>query len=167
MSDDSVVGPGPGSGHQQGRAETPEERSDRNWNELLQELRVMQTGVQILTGFLLTLPFQPRFAELTAYQRGVYLVLVLLSAATTGLAIAPVAMHRHLFRRHMKPRLVTSADRMTRAALVLLTLVVAGVVSLVFDVVVGHGAGLVVGGVALVALLALWTVLPALVRRRR
>src|SRR5690606_31603274 len=60
-----------------GRPETPEQRSDRNWNELLQELRVMQTGVQILTGFLLILPFQSRFADLDDYQRTVYLTLVL------------------------------------------------------------------------------------------
>src|SRR5690606_22121652 len=70
------------------RHETPTERLDRNWNEILQELRVTQTGIQILTGFLLTVPFQSRFADLTATQRVVYLVLVLLAAVTTGLMVA-------------------------------------------------------------------------------
>src|SRR5689334_12186764 len=93
-----------------GRNETPEQRSDRNWVELLQELRVMQTGVQILTGFLLTVPFQARFETLTSFQRGYYLVLMVLAALTTGLAVAPVALHRALFRRHVKARLVTVGD---------------------------------------------------------
>lgn len=164
MSDEEVVGARPGEDH--GRPETPAQRSDRNWIELLQELRVMQTGVQILTGFLLTLPFQPRFEDLTDYQRTLYLVLVVLAASTTGLAVAPVSMHRALFRRHLKRELVTAADRMTRAALVLLALVVTGTTSLVFDVVVGHDAGLVVGGAMLVVLVALWLALPVAVRRR-
>ncbi|QAY64027.1 sodium:proton antiporter [Xylanimonas allomyrinae] len=150
-----------------GRDETPEQRSDRNWNELLQELRVMQTGVQILTGFLLTLPFQPRFVALTGAQRHAYLVLVGLAALTTGLAVAPVAMHRVLFRRHLKRQLVMAADRMTRAALFLLALVVTGVVALVFDVVVGRGAGVAAGAAALVLLVGLWAVLPEVVRARR
>jgi L-cystine uptake protein TcyP (sodium:dicarboxylate symporter family) len=149
-----------------GRQETPEQRSDRNWNELLQELRVMQTGVQILTGFLLTLPFQPRFADLTEYQRDLYLVIVVLSTATTGLAIAPVSMHRALFRKHLKTQVVTAGDRITRAALLLLALVVTGVTALVFDVVVGHTAGIVMGAVALVVLLALWALLPLVVKKR-
>src|SRR3712207_4786869 len=80
-----------------GRHETPAERSDRNWNGLLQELRVTQTGVQILTGFLLTLPFQERFEDLDGYQRTLYLVLVLLAILTTGLITAPVSLHRILF----------------------------------------------------------------------
>src|SRR5665648_414537 len=71
-----------------GRSETPAERLDRNWNEILQELRVTQTGIQILTGFLLTVPFQQRFAELTDDQRRIYLTLVVLAAVTTG----PVAL---------------------------------------------------------------------------
>src|ERR1043165_4341557 len=101
-----------------GRPETPEQRSDRNWNELLQELRVMQTGVQILTGFLLILPFQSRFADLDDYQRTVYLTLVLVCVATTGLLVAPVALHRALFRKHLKRSVVTGGDLMARAGLV-------------------------------------------------
>ncbi|WP_130416165.1 DUF6328 family protein [Xylanimonas ulmi] len=150
-----------------GRPETPEQRSDRNWSELLQELRVMQTGVQLLTGFLLTLPFQPRFADLSTPQRVGYLMLVVVAALTTGLAVAPVALHRALFRKHLKARLVTAADHMTRAALLLLAVLVAGVVALVFDVVVGTVAGAVTGGAAIVVLVGLWAVLPAVIRARR
>ncbi|CAM3413059.1 DUF6328 family protein [Isoptericola cucumis] len=149
-----------------GRPETPDQRSDRNWNELLQELRVMQTGVQILTGFLLILPFQSRFAELDTYQHVVYLVLVLVCIATTGLLVAPVALHRALFRKHRKRSVVTGGDRMTRAGLVLLAIALAGTALLVFDVVVGRTAGIVVGSIAAVVLLGLWAVVPAIVHRR-
>ena len=118
-----------------GRRETPVEKLDRNWNEILQELRVTQTGIQILTGFLLTVPFQTRFTELTGDQRGFYLVLVVLAAVTTGLMVAPVSLHRWLFRKGAKSTLVTAADRFMRVGLVFLSLVVSGVVGLVFDVV--------------------------------
>ena len=149
-----------------GRTETANERADRNWSELLQELRVSQTGTQILTGFLLTIPFQQRFAELDAYQRGTYLVLVLLAALTTGLIVAPVSLHRILFRRHLKPELVHNADVLARAGLVMLALVMAGVTMLIFDVVVGRTAGAVVGVAVLVFLAACWLLLPLnLVRR--
>lgn len=150
-----------------GRPETPEQRSDRNWNELLQELRVMQTGVQILTGFLLILPFQSRFADLDDYQRTVYLTLVLVCVATTGLLVAPVALHRALFRKHLKRSVVTGGDRMARAGLVLLAIALAGTAELVFDVVLGRTAGIVVGAASAVVLLGLWAVVPAFVRHHR
>jgi len=149
-----------------GRPETAEQRSDRNWIELLQELRVMQTGVQILTGFLLILPFQSRFADLDDYQRTAYLALVLVCIAATGLLVAPVALHRALFRKHLKRSVVTGGDRMARAGLVLLAIALAGTALLVFDVVVGRVAGIVVGAAAAVVLLGLWAVVPAVVRRR-
>jgi hypothetical protein len=126
----------------------------------------MQTGVQILTGFLLTLPFQQRFGELDNYQRTVYLVLVVLSALTTGMLIAPVSLHRALFRKQLKEQIVTGGDRMTRISLLLLALVTTGTVLLVFDVVVGRTESYVVGASILVVLLALWVVVPAVVQRR-
>lgn len=149
-----------------GRHETPTEKLDRNWNEILQELRVTQTGIQILTGFLLTVPFQSRFTELTATQRTGYLVLVMLAAVTTGLMVAPVSLHRWLFRRHAKSALVVSADRFMRVGLVTLALVVAGVVLLVFDVVISHTAALAAAGVLLLFLVSAWFVLPAVLGRR-
>ena len=149
-----------------GRSETPAERADRNWNELLQELRVMQTGVQILTGFLLTLPFQSRFAELDDYQRIVYLVLVVTAVVATALIVAPVSVHRALFRKQMKRHIVTLADRLTRIALGVLALVMTGATLLVFDVVVGRPEGIVAGACVLVVLAIVWVVLPEVLRRR-
>ena len=146
------------------RHETRAERLDRNWNELLQELRVTQTGVQILTGFLLTLPFQERFEDLDAYQRTVFLVLVVLAVLTTGLIVAPVSLHRIMFRKHLKRELVDSADRLARAGLVALAFTISGAAMLVFDVVVSRGAAIVAGLVALAFLAALWAVFP-LVKR--
>ena len=80
------------------RDETEAQRLDRNWSGLLQELRVAQTGVQLLTGFLLTLPFQQRFTQLDGVMRTVYLVTVACSIGATVLLVAPVSMHRLLFR---------------------------------------------------------------------
>jgi multisubunit Na+/H+ antiporter MnhE subunit len=149
-----------------GRQETPNERADRNWNELLQELRVMQTGVQILTGFLLTLPFQSRFADLDQYQVNVYLALVIAAVVATALIVAPVSVHRVLFRKRMKGNIVTLTDRITRIALAVLALVITGVAVLVFDVVVGRTAGIVAGSAALVVMVLLWVLLPEMLRRR-
>ncbi|GAB2488540.1 DUF6328 family protein [Promicromonospora xylanilytica] len=149
-----------------GRNESPAERADRNWNELLQELRVMQTGVQILTGFLLTLPFQARFADLDDFQRTVYLVLVVTSVTATALIVAPVAVHRSLFRRRMKVNIVTLGDRLTRVALGVLGLVITGATLLVFDVVVGRTEGIVVSSCVLVLLAVVWVALPEVLRRR-
>lgn len=149
-----------------GRKESPTERADRNWGELLQELRVMQTGTQILTGFLLTLPFQSRFADLDSYQRTVYLALVLTTVTATALILAPVSVHRSLFQRQLKRSVVTVGDRITRVALAVLALAVTGTAMLVFDVVVGRTAGIVVGAFVLVLMIALWVVLPEVLRRR-
>lgn len=148
-----------------GRDETPTERMDRNWNELLQELRVAQTGVQILTGFLLTVPFQQRFADLDRYQERVYLVLVVLAVAATGFIVAPVSLHRLLFRRHLKRELVTWADRLARTGLAMLALVLAGSALLLFDVVVGRAAGWVAGSLVLAGLALVWVVVPVRLAR--
>src|SRR6201993_1970983 len=93
------------------RSETEAQRLDRNWVSLLQELRVVQTGVQLLTGFLLTLPFQQRFDILNTTMRVIYLVTVGCSVAATILLEAPVAMHRLLFRRHRIQYVVATAHR--------------------------------------------------------
>jgi hypothetical protein len=157
------VEPGPGDRH-----ETPAERSDRNWNELLQELRVTQTGVQLLSGFLLTLPFQQRFQSLTDGQRQLYLWTVVLSVAATGLLVAPVAMHRALFRRHAKTTLVTWGDRIAKAGLLVLAVTVASVLALIFSVVVGTTAAITAVGGAAVFFLLFWLLLPlALTRGHR
>jgi hypothetical protein len=160
------TGPHPDADPTDGRDETVTQRMDRNWTELLQELRVAQTGVQILTGFLLTVPFQQRFTDLDTYQRDVYLVLVVLAVAATGFIVAPVSLHRILFRRHLKRELVDSADRLALAGLTLLALVLAGSALLLFDVVAGRAAGWVAGGAVLMGLAAVWLVVPLRLSRR-
>jgi len=143
-----------------GRHETYTERMDRNWDELLQELRVTQTGAQILTGFLLTIPFQQRFGTLDPGQRAAYLVLVLLAALATALIVAPVSLHRVMFRKHLKPQLVRAGDVLARCGLAVLGLTLAGSVAFVFDVVASRAAGLTVGAAAVVVLGACWWLLP-------
>jgi hypothetical protein len=147
-----------------GRNETANERLDRNWESLLQELRVTQTGTQIIAGFLLTLAFQNRFTELDSYQVTVYLVLVCLAALTTALGLGPVSLHRLLFRRHVMEQIVRIANVLVRATLAGVALVLTGTVLLIFDVVVGRTAGFVAGGVVLIITVLLWLILPRTVR---
>jgi Family of unknown function (DUF6328) len=149
------------------RNETAAERMDRNWNELLQELRVTQTGVQILSGFLLTLPFQQRFTTLDDLQRTIFLVAVSLSTVATALLVSPVSSHRLLFRRGAKDTLVTTGDRLAKAGLVALGLTVTTVVLLIFNVVLGTTAGWVAAGCMLTFFTLNWLVLPLLVWRSR
>ena len=120
------------------RDETEAQRLDRNWSSLLQELRVAQTGVQLLTGFLLILPFQPRFAELDAVMRTVYLVTVSCSIGATVLLVAPVSMHRVLFRRHRLETLVAVSHKYAIVGTMLLGTALAGVAVVIFDSVVGR-----------------------------
>ncbi|MGW2017004.1 DUF6328 family protein [Streptomyces sp. NPDC001927] len=103
-----------------GRRETPEERADRRWSELMQEIRVAQTGVQILFGFLLTVVFAPRFTDLSDTDRTIYVVTVSLAAAATGALIGPVSFHRIVAGRRLKPETVVWASRLTFVGLVLL-----------------------------------------------
>jgi hypothetical protein len=149
------------------RDETKNERMDRNWNELLQELRVTQTGIQILTGFLLTLPFQQRFTDLDEFQRDVFLVTVSLAAGATGLIIAPVSFHRMMFRQRQKPLLVKASDLLARAGLTLLALAVSCVALLIFDVVVGRLAGVLASSCLLAFFVVCWFVAPLAMLRTR
>ncbi|MGC5166269.1 DUF6328 family protein [Luteimicrobium sp. DT211] len=157
---------GPWAPDDAGRRETVAERLDRNWNELLQELRVTQTGAQILTGFLLTVPFQQRFGRLDDLEVVTYLVLVALSTTATGLLVAPVSLHRFLFRRRLKRETVVLGHRLARFGLLALGLTIVGCVFFLFDVVVSPVVGAVAGGLALCWLVGLWVVLPWSVARR-
>ncbi|GAB2583846.1 DUF6328 family protein [Microlunatus antarcticus] len=148
-----------------GRDETLNQRMDRNWAELLQELRVTQTGTQILTGFLLAVAFQQRFDQLGAGQKRFYLGLIVTAVLTTALALAPVNLHRALFRRHAKSTLVAVSHVVLRLVLLGVALVLAGTVVLLFDVVVGRGAAVTAGVVSAVVLVAL-ACLPLVVRSR-
>lgn len=140
--------------------ETEAERNDRNWNELLQELRVSQTGVQLLTGLLLTLPFQDKFATLTDLQRNAYLVIVCSAVLATALLISPVALHRMLFQQGEKTWLVKRGNQAAHGGLACLSVAMVGVIWLIFSVVAGQLQGWIVGAVAAVVFVALWWVLP-------
>jgi hypothetical protein len=149
-----------------GRHETPNERADRRWNELLQEVRVVQTGAQILFGFLLSVVFTPRFATLSSFERGLYVATVVLGALATGSLIAPVAYHRLLAGRRLKPELVNATSRIVAIGVVLLALTVGSALLLLLHVALGGPAsGLIVGGV-MVWFALWWLVLPWLLMRR-
>lgn len=149
-----------------GRPESAAQRADRNWTDVLQELRVLQTGTQILTGFLLALAFQPAFGDLDDGQRMFYLALIVLSALSAVVALAPVALHRAVFRLGVKPDVVVFGHRALRAALALVSLLLIGVVVFVFDVVLGTLAAVVSAVVLAGVILVLWVVLPEAIRRR-
>jgi hypothetical protein len=149
-----------------GRDETEAERADRNFNDILQELRVTQTGVQVLFSLLLTVPFSQRFDQVTSFQRDVYFVALLLAAATASMLIAPVSIHRLLFRTGDKPWVVTVSSRCAVAGTVLLLLTFTAVLLLITDVLFTRRAADGVAAVFL-ALSALLWFLPPLHRRWR
>jgi Family of unknown function (DUF6328) len=115
------------------RNESEAERLDRNYSELLQELRVAQTGVQILFAFLLTIPFQQRFNDIDVFQRTVYVVTLLCAAMSALLLISPVSAHRVLFRRHRKEELVAFTGRVAAGGLIFLFAAMLGAVLFVVD----------------------------------
>jgi hypothetical protein len=140
--------------------ESEKERLTRNLDELLQELRVTQTGVQILTGFLLTLPFSQRFSSLDGVQRGAYLAILCGSVIATGMIIAPVAFHRMLFRQGRRPWLVRNANRAARGGLLALAVTTSGVVWLVFDLVTNRVVAHVALALAVLFFAGLWAGVP-------
>ncbi|MGW1797650.1 DUF6328 family protein [Streptomyces sp. NPDC001984] len=150
-----------------GRDETEEERADRMWGELLQEVRVAQTGVQILFGFLLTVVFTPKYADLDHTGKVVYLVTVVSGACATGALVGPVSLHRLVSGQRIKPRAVRLASRLTAIGLVLLFATMTASLLLVLRVAT-HGGGYVTWIVVAVAVwyLLCWYLLPLWVRRR-
>jgi O-antigen/teichoic acid export membrane protein len=151
------------------REETETERADRNFGDLLQELRVAQTGVQILFAFLLTIPLQARFTTLDEFHKDVFVVALLCASLATACIIAPVAYHRVLFRRHMKTNIVIAAARLAVGGLVFLGLAIIASVYLVLDLVLGRGTASGLVAVLAGVLLLLWLILPylELLRGRR
>lgn len=103
-----------------GRNETEDERADRMWTELIQEVRVAQMGVQILFGFLLTVVFTPKYADLSDTDQTIYIVTVVLGACATGALIGPVSLHRLVSGRRIKAQAVRWASRLTLLGLALL-----------------------------------------------
>ncbi|GES30061.1 DUF6328 family protein [Streptomyces angustmyceticus] len=149
-----------------GRHETPEERADRRWNELLQEVRVIQTGVQILFAFLLTVVFTPRFATLPTTDKTIYVVTVLLGAATTGALIGTVTFHRLVAGHRLKPETVLWASRLALLGIVLLLATVASALLLILRIALHDSAvpWVVAGMVAW--FMVCWFALPAWILHR-
>lgn len=156
----------PGTFAADGRTETPVERADRNWNEILQEVRVTQTCTQILGGFLLAVAFQPRFTELDEYQWALYLVLVSLAGLATALGLAIVMLHRRYFGKHQKARVVRIGSRLLVVNLIVVSILAAGVTSLIFDFTLSRTAGWIAFGVGLLITFGMWAFIPALSSRR-
>ncbi|MER7578736.1 DUF6328 family protein [Kitasatospora sp. NPDC097691] len=155
------------TGGRTGRRESPEERADRRWVDLLQEVRVAQTGSQVLFGFLLSVAFMPRFAELGDFDQGLYVATVVLGALATGSLAAPVAYHRIFAGHRLKPQLVIAAARLVATGLVLLALTISSALLLLLRVATGDSAfsGWIAGAVMLWFLCA-WLLLPVLHLRR-
>ncbi|MCK7625282.1 DUF6328 family protein [Streptomyces sp. RS10V-4] len=149
-----------------GRNETEEERADRRWSELLQEVRVIQTGVQILFGFLLTVVFTARFATLGTADRTIYAITLLLGAATTGALVGTVTFHRLVTGHRLKPQTVLWAARLALVGVVLLLATVASALLLILRLALNDTvAPWVVAGLV-VWFVVCWFVLPAWVLRR-
>lgn len=142
------------------RHETEAERADRNFNELLQELRVAQTGVQFLFAFLLTIPFTERFTMLPLEGRTVYLVTMITASLAMACLVAPVSYHRLLFRQGLKRQIVTAGSRLAQAGLAFLCVTVVGALYLVVDVVVNTRTAIAVATAMAVVFALLWYILP-------
>jgi hypothetical protein len=149
-----------------GKNEDEHERLTRNFNELLQELRVTQTGVQFLFAFLLTLAFTQRFGRITEFQLRLYVGTLMATTVASALLIGPVPMHRILFRRGLKPRLVRGADLMARGGLVMLLLAINGAVLLILDVLLAGPLAFVLSGLAIALFVLIWYVVPITARER-
>ncbi|HET8601660.1 MAG TPA: DUF6328 family protein [Segeticoccus sp.] len=146
--------------------ESEHDRLARNWNELLQELRVSQTGVQILFAFLLGVAFTQPFSRTTDVQRAMYFVSLLSTACAVALLIAPVAYHRLLFRRRARPELIRAGNRFAIGGLCFIALAIISAVFLVTDFVLGRSITLFVA-CGLAGWFLLWWLLVPYTRRRR
>jgi hypothetical protein len=148
------------------RGETEAEREDRKYDDLLQELRVIQTSAQLTAGFLLTLPFQQRFSDLSTAQERFYLILVVLAALVTAAVLSPVAIHRQLSGRRVKGSLVDATHTFVSIAIALLALLATSIVVFIFDVIVDLRTAIVVGAALMVLLAGLTLGVPRLILSR-
>ena len=140
--------------------EAEEKRLDRNWAELLQELRVTQAGTQIVSAFLLAVAFQQRFPELTQLQLDLYLLLVGLAGVATIIGLAPVILHRTYFRQGAKAHVVKIGNRLLFTEVIVVGLLAIGTTSFVFDFVVGNVAAIIAASVITAVVIVLWVILP-------
>lgn len=142
-------------------------QADRRYDELLQELRVAQTGVQFLFAFLLTLAFTQRFPTITDFQKWLYIATLVVTAVASALLIGPVPFHRIISRRGLKPHLVVAGDYMARGGLAMLLLGINGAVLLILDVVLGGALAVVLAVVSTCWFVFVWYVVPMRARERR
>ncbi|MBY8887250.1 DUF6328 family protein [Streptomyces sp. PTM05] len=150
--------------HGFGRHETPEARADRRWAEMLQEVRVTQTGAQILFGFLLSVAFTPRFTQLGGFDKALYATTVLLGALATGALVAPVSLHRMLAGHRRKPELVTMTGRLVVVGMTLLAAAVVCAVLLLLRVALGGGWAWGLAAAVLAWFAVCWLLLPTALR---
>jgi Family of unknown function (DUF6328) len=146
--------------------ESPQQRLDRNTIELLNELRVAVTGIQVLFGFLLIVPFNTGFRRVDSFDRGVYFTTLICIAISAILLLAPAIHHRILFRHHQRPYLVRSANRIVILAMMFLAAGLTGILLLISDVVLGGPWGVVVGALTAVTLAGVWFGIPMSRRER-
>jgi hypothetical protein len=149
-----------------GRAESEEERADRNLSDLLQELRVALPGVQVLFAFLLTVPFTQRFDELSDFDQKLYFGVLIAVALATVLLVAPTAGHRILFRRQQKEYIVTIANRLSLVGLLLLAIAMSGAIALISDFLFGTATAVISTIVMAAAFVGFWFLGPV-VRRQK
>ena len=154
MADDSGRHP------ETGREETEQERVDRNLQEMLGELRVALPGVQVLFAFLLVVPFNQRFAQVTDFQQTVFFITLLCTTASTVCLIAPTAHHRIEFRQQDKQRIVTTGNRIVILGLLLLAIAMTGAVLLVTDFLYGSTTTIAAAAGVAVGFAVLWYVIP-------
>ena len=155
----TVSDPG-GSPAEDGRDETTMEKLDRNTIELLNELRVASTGIQVMFGFLLIVPFNSGFHRVSSFEKTVYFVTLLCVATSSVLLMTPSVQHRVLFRRGQKAYLVRTANRLAVISMVFLGLSFIGILVLLSDFVVGGVAAIIVGVVATAGIGTLWFAMP-------
>jgi Family of unknown function (DUF6328) len=148
------------------RHESRDERLDRNWGDLLQELRVAQTGLQLLSGFLLTLPFTQNFPGLDRGQKGLYLGLVVLSGLAVGINLTPIMLHRRVFGQHVKERVVEVGHVLSQVVIAAIAVLITGTATLIFSVVASWTAGAWAGSGLAVVLGALLVGVPRALERK-
>jgi hypothetical protein len=141
------------------------ERLDRHWNELLQELRLAQTGTQILFAFLLSIAFTNRFQDADRFTHLIFAGTLVTSALAMGLFLAPVSFHRIVFQKHLRDRMIPLAGQMTSAGLILLLAAISGGVLLALDVVLPRPVAVTIVGLVFVWFITFWYVLPTWIRR--
>jgi hypothetical protein len=143
-----------------GREETEHDRVDRNLQELLGELRVALPGVQVLFAFLLVVPFNNRFADVTGFQKNVYFVTLLFATAASVCLIAPTVQHRIEFRHQDKEHIVLVANKLAIVGLTFLAVAMTGATVFVTDFLFDAATTVVASVFVALAFLVLWYVIP-------